>query len=282
VAGGAAERTVEATAGPQVERAREPGGSPAPAQATRTIVVMPAYNAARTLARIVGQIPSGCADEIVVVDDGSRDDTAAVASLLPVTLIRHDRNRGYGANQKTCYEAALERGAELVVMLHPDYQYDARVIPAALDILRLGVCDVVLGNRIRTRREALAGGMPWSKYLANRVLSLVENVATGQNLGEWHSGFRAYRREVLESVPFDRNSDDFVFDSQFLLQAVHFGFKVGDVPMPVSYHDEASSISLRRSAVYGTLTLWTLARFLLHRMGIARCRLFAQRESARS
>ncbi|HUP22172.1 MAG TPA: glycosyltransferase family 2 protein [Thermoanaerobaculia bacterium] len=242
---------------------------------SRTVVVMPAYNAARTLSRIVEQIPQRCAGDIIVVDDGSRDDTAAVAASLPVTLIRHDRNRGYGANQKTCYRAALERGAELVVMLHPDYQYDARVIPAALDILRLGVCDVVLGNRIRTRREALTGGMPRSKYLANRVLSLIENVATGQNLGEWHSGFRAYRREVLETVPFERNSDDFVFDSQFLLQAVHFGFKVGDLPMPVSYHDEASSISLRRSAVYGSLTLWALARFLMHRAGVLRWRLLA-------
>jgi hypothetical protein len=173
----------------------------------------------------------------------------------------------------------LERDAELVVMLHPDYQYDARVIPAALEILRLGVCDVVLGNRIRTRREALAGGMPLAKYLANRALSLVENIATGQNLGEWHSGFRAYRREVLEMLPYERNSDDFVFDSQFLLQAVHFGFKVGDVPMPVSYHDEASSISLRRSAVYGTLTMWMLVRFVLHRIGVVRSRLFAPRDA---
>ena len=245
----------------------------------RTVVVMPAYNAARTLARIVEQIPPQSADEIVVVDDGSRDDTAAVAATLPVVLVRHDRNRGYGANQKTCYREALERDAQLVVMLHPDYQYDARVIPAALDILRLGVCDVVLGNRIRTRREALAGGMPLAKYLANRALSLVENVATGQNLGEWHSGFRAYRREVLETLPFERNSDDFVFDSQFLLQAVHFGFKVGDVPMPVSYHDEASSISLRRSAVYGTLTMWMLAKFWLHRIGVVRSRLFAPRDA---
>jgi glycosyltransferase involved in cell wall biosynthesis len=243
-------------------------------------VVLPAYNAGRTLARMVAQIPPGCADELLVVDDGSRDDTAEVAESLPVTLVRHQRNRGYGANQKTCYRSALERDAELVVMLHADYQYDARVIPAALDILRLGVCDVVLGNRIRTRREALAGGMPRSKYLANRVLSLIQNVATGQNLGEWHSGFRAYRRAVLETVPFERNSDDFVFDSQFLLQAVHFGFKLGDVPMPVSYHDEASSISLRRSAVYGSQTLWMLARFWLHRLGVARCRLFEPRSTA--
>ena len=144
----------------------------------------------------------------------------------------------------------MERGADYVVMLHPDYQYDARVIPAAIDILRLGICDVVLGNRIRTRAEALAGGMPWPKYLANRGLSLIENLATGQNLGEWHSGFRAYSRAVLERVPYERNSDDFVFDSQFLFQCVHFGFKLGDIPVPVRYFDEASSINFRRSSVY--------------------------------
>jgi glycosyltransferase involved in cell wall biosynthesis len=236
----------------------------------KTIIVMPAWNAAKTLERIVTDIPAGCFDEIIVVDDASRDHTAEIAARLPVTLIRHERNLGYGGNQKTCYRAALERGASYVVMLHPDYQYDARIIPAALDILRIGICDVILGNRIRTRREALTGGMPLVKYLANRALTLIENMLSGQNLGEWHSGFRAYRREVLERVPFEANSDEFVFDSQFLVQAVHLGFKVGDIPVPVRYFDEASSIDLPASAKYAVLTLWTFALWYLHRLGLIR------------
>lgn len=247
------------------------GASPA----GTTVIVMPAYNAARTLERIIADIPAGCYDEIIVVDDDSRDETVAIASRLPVTLIRHPRNLGYGGNQKTCYRAALARGAEYVVMLHPDYQYDARVIPAALDILRIGICDVVLGNRIRTRAEALQGGMPLVKYLANRGLTLIENVLSGQNLGDWHSGFRAYRRRVLEVIPYEGNSDDFVFDSQFLVQSVHLGFRVGDIPVPVRYFDEASSIDLRQSARYAVLTLWTFALWILHRSGVAPSALFA-------
>jgi glycosyltransferase involved in cell wall biosynthesis len=236
----------------------------------KAIIVMPAWNAAKTLERIVADIPAGCFDEIIVVDDASRDRTAEIAARLPVTLIRHERNLGYGGNQKTCYRAALERGASYVVMLHPDYQYDARIIPAALDILRIGVCDVILGNRIRTRREALAGGMPVVKYLANRALTLIENMLSGQNLGEWHSGFRAYRREVLERVPFEANSDEFVFDSQFLVQAVHLGFKLGDIPTPVRYFDEASSIDFPASTKYALLTLWTFVLWYAHRLGLIR------------
>jgi glycosyltransferase involved in cell wall biosynthesis len=243
--------------------------------AETTVIVMPAYNAANTLERIITDIPPGCFDEIIVVDDASGDRTVEIASRLPVTLIRHDRNRGYGGNQKTCYREALARGADYVVMLHPDYQYDARIIPAALDILRVGICDVVLGNRIRTRGEALAGGMPLAKYLANRGLTLIENVLSGQNFGEWHSGFRAYRRPVLEAVPFEVNSDDFVFDSQFLVQCVHLGFKVGDIPAPVRYFDEASSIDFRRATKYALLTLWTFVLWYLHRWRLARSRLFA-------
>lgn len=236
---------------------------------------MPAYNAERTLARIVAEIPPGAAEEILVVDDASTDRTVEIARELPVSLIRHPENRGYGANQKTCYEEALARGADWVVMLHPDYQYDARMIPAAVSVLRTGVCDVVLGNRIRTRAEALAGGMPKVKYFANRGLTLIENVLSGQNLGEWHSGFRAYRRSVLERIPFRGNADGFVFDSQLLVQAVHLGFKVGDVPIPVRYFDEASSISLGASTVYAVRTLWTFAVWYAHRLGLVRSRLFA-------
>jgi glycosyltransferase involved in cell wall biosynthesis len=242
-----------------------------------TIIVMPAYNAANTIERIISDIPPGCFDEIIVVDDASHDGTAEIAARLPVTLIRHQRNLGYGGNQKTCYREALARGAAYVVMLHPDYQYDARIIPAALDILRLGICDVVLGNRIRTRKEALAGGMPLGKYFANRGLTFIENVLAGQNLGEWHSGFRAYQRRVLETVPYEANGDDFVFDSQFLLQAVHFGFKIGDLPAPVRYFDEASSIGFRAATRYALLTLWTFLGWYLHLFRITRSPLFLQK-----
>ncbi|MGH9172820.1 MAG: glycosyltransferase family 2 protein [Vicinamibacterales bacterium] len=241
-----------------------------PAERGRTMAVMPAYNAARTLRQTVADIPPESVDEILLVDDGSTDDTVRLAHELGLSVIVHGENVGYGGNQKTCYRHALDSGAEYVVMIHPDYQYDARLLPVAVEILRLGICDVVLGSRIRTRWEALTGGMPWYKYLANRALTTIENVALGQNLGDFHSGFRAYRREVLETVPFERNSNDFVFDSQFLVQAVHFGFKLGDVPVPVRYFDEASSINLRRSALYAMQTLWLLARFWLHRLRVWR------------
>ena len=239
---------------------------------------MPAYNAGRTLRRTVEDIPAGSVDRIILVDDASRDDTVQVARDLGLSVFQHAENRGSGANQKTCYRHALETPAEFIVMIHPDYQYDSRLIPVAVKILRLGICDCVLGSRIRSRREALAGGMPRYKYLANRVLTIIENVALGQNLGDFHSGFRAYRRQVLETIPYERNSDDFVFDSQFLAQAVHFGFKLGDIPVPVRYFDEASSINFRRSTRYGLATLGVLASFWAHRMGIRHSRLFRPRE----
>jgi glycosyltransferase involved in cell wall biosynthesis len=234
----------------------------------RTIVVMPAYNAANTLERVVADVPKEHVDEIIVVDDCSKDTTVEVARRLPVTLIQHQKNTGYGGNQKTCYRTALEHGADYVVMIHGDYQYDARMIPTAIEVLRHGICDVMLGNRIRTRREALAGGMPKSKYFANRGLTILENLLTGQNLGEWHSGFRAYTRRVLETIPYDRNSDNFVFDSQFLVQCVNQGFKLGDLPVPVRYFDEASSISLKNSSIYAVKTLWTFAQWYGHRAGL--------------
>ncbi len=246
----------------------------APLPRGKTIVVMPAYNAAKTLERTVAEIPPGSVDEIVLVYYCSRDNTIEVAERLGLTVFRHEKNLGYGGNQKTCYRHALEAGADYVVMIHPDYQYDSRVIPAAVEIIRLGICDFVLGSRIRTRREALAGGMPQWKYVANRCLTLAENMALGQNLGDFHSGFRAYRREVLETIPYLKNSNDFVFDSEFLAQAVHFGFKIGDIPVPVRYFDEASSISFRRSVKYGLSTLGVLGKYWMRQLGVYRSALF--------
>lgn len=240
----------------------------------RVIAVLPAYNAEKTLAATLVDIPAGCVDEIVLVDDGSTDRTVEVAGELGLTVVVHPKNRGYGGNQKTCYRYALEHGAGIVVMIHPDYQYDSRVIPHAIAFIELGICDVVLGSRIRSRREALGGGMPIYKYLSNRFLTVVENLALGQNLGDFHSGFRVYRREVLERVPFDRNSDDFVFDTQFLAQAVRSGFRLGDVPVPVRYFPEASSINFRRSLRYGFGTLGVLAQYWMDRLMLWRSPLF--------
>jgi glycosyltransferase involved in cell wall biosynthesis len=246
------------------------------AHPSRVVVVMPAYNAARTLQKTVADLPQDAFDEIILVDDCSQDETVAVARGLGLSVIERQKNGGYGANQKTCYKHALDRGADYVVMVHPDYQYDSRVVGAAVEFLRLGICDIVLGSRIRSRKEALQNGMPLYKYWANRFLTSIENLALGQNSGDLHSGFRAYRRQVLETIPFERNSDDFVFDSQFLAQAAYFGFRIGDVPMPVRYFPEASSINFRRSLKYGLSTLAVIAEFWGHKLGIRRSVRFAE------
>lgn len=243
----------------------------------KAIVVMPAYNAETTLEKTVADIPVGCVDEIILVDDCSGDNTVALAKGLGLRVIVHETNQGYGANQKTCYTAALEAGADVVLMIHPDYQYDASVVGVLIDLLRSDHCDVLLGNRIRSRREALDGGMPIYKYLANRGLTILENVWLGQNLGEFHSGMRGYRRKVLETIPWQDNSDDFVFDSQFLVQTVHFGFRLGDIPVPVRYMAEASSINFKRSSEYGLRTLQTLVQWSLHRAGLVSSSLFRAR-----
>lgn len=241
---------------------------PAPEPLDKVVVVMPAYNAEQTLEVTYHDIDHELVDEVVLVDDCSSDGTSALAERLGITTIRHTTNTGYGGNQKTCYAKALELGADIVVMIHPDYQYDARTIPAIVNILRLGICDVVMGSRVRTRREVLEAGMPLWKYIANRCLTITENVVLGQNLGDFHTGLRAYNRKVLETLPYERNSDDFVFDTQFLVQAVHFGFKIGDIPVPCRYFDEASQINFKRSARYGLGTLGALAQFVGQRTGV--------------
>jgi glycosyltransferase involved in cell wall biosynthesis len=257
-----------------VERILYPESDRPPKRQHKVIAVLPAYNAEFTLAATLADVPVGSVDEILLVDDGSKDRTVQVAREMGLTVIQHAHNRGYGGNQKTCYRHALERGADIIVMIHPDYQYDSRVIPHAVGFVELGICDVVLGSRIRSRREALAGGMPRWKYLANRVLTACENLALGQNLGDFHSGFRVYRRAVLERIPFERNSDDFVFDTQFLVQAVHFGFRLGDIPVPVRYFREASSINFKRSVKYGFGTLGVVGAYWLNRLRVYRSPLF--------
>jgi glycosyltransferase involved in cell wall biosynthesis len=269
------------TTGPAAALAEDAAGPPAARPERRgtprgrVVLVMPAYNAADTLRQTWADIPAGYVDEHVLVDDASRDDTVAIARALGIRVLEHARNRGYGGNQKTCYRDALDRGADIVIMLHPDYQYDPRLVPMMILPLRLGILDVMLGSRVRTRRECLESGMPLYKYLGNRLLTFVENVALGQNMGEFHSGFRAYRREVLETVPFERFSDDFVFDSQFLVSAVDAGFRLGEIPVPVRYMPEASSIGFRRSVRYGFGTLAAVGQYLLKRAGFPPAPIFA-------
>ena len=251
---------------------RSPGAPPTPA---RVLVVLPAYNAARTLVQTWADIPRDLVHGAILVDDASSDDTVKVAESLGIAVVRHAKNRGYGGNQKTCYDEALARGADIVIMLHPDYQYDPRLIPMMILPLQLGILDIMLGSRVRTRRECLEGGMPIYKYLANRALTLIENVCLGQNLGEFHTGFRAYRRGVLETLPYHAFSDDFVFDSQFLVSAVDAGLRIGEIPVPVRYMPEASSINWARSTRYGLATLGAVGLFLLKHLGLGRSPIFA-------
>lgn len=237
----------------------------------RVCVVMPAYNAARTLERTVAELDREVVDRILVVDDASSDETAEVARRLGLELIVHARNRGYGANQKTCYAAALAGGEEIVVMVHPDYQYTPKLVPSMAAMIACGEYDVVLGSRI-LGKGALAGGMPLYKYVSNRVLTLAENLLLGQKLSEYHTGFRAFRREVLERLALAENSDDFLFDNQMLVQAFAAGFRVGELSCPTKYFEEASSINFSRSLRYGFGVLAVAALGLLHRAGLARPR----------
>jgi glycosyltransferase involved in cell wall biosynthesis len=236
-------------------------------------VVLPAYNAAQTLTQTFDEIPRDIVDDIILTDDASQDATVAMARALGIATIRHDRNRGYGSNQKTCYTAALARGADIVVMLHPDYQYTPKLVTAMASMIASEEFDVVLGSRI-LGRGALVGGMPIYKYVSNRFLTLFENLMIGQKLSEYHTGYRAWSRAVLETLPLQNNSDDFVFDNEMLVQAVYFGFRIGEVSCPTKYFPEASSINFRRSVVYGLGVLRTSLQFRLQRMGLINARLF--------
>lgn len=232
----------------------------------KVIVVLPAYNAESTLEQTVADIPKNCVDEIILVDDFSQDKTLELAKKLCLITHRHSQNLGYGANQKTCYNLALERGAEIVIILHPDYQYDPKLIKFFLDYIKEGYFDVMLGSRIRSYHEAIAGGMPKYKYYANRILTLIENIISRHNLSEWHTGFRAYRKEVLQSVDYNKFSNDFVFDSQMLFGIIEKGFRIGEIPVPVRYRPESSSINWRRSIRYGLATLAVAMRFFFKRL----------------
>jgi glycosyltransferase involved in cell wall biosynthesis len=235
----------------------------------KVIVVMPAYNAAETLEKTYDDLPQDIVDEIILVDDVSRDDTVEIARRLGLKVIIHIQNTGYGGNQKTCYLEALKDGAGIVVMLHPDYQYDSRLVPELIRPIKEGEADLVLGSRV-LGGGTLAGGMPVYKYLANRFLTLVENLAYRKRLSEYHTGFRAYSRRFLETVPFLLNSDRFVFDSQILAQAVAFGFEITEIPVPTRYFEEASSVGLKDGIVYCLDTLWVVFKYVLNRLGILR------------
>ena len=239
---------------------------------------MPAYNAEQTLERTYADIPPGLVDHVILVDDVSRDQTVEIAMRLGLEVHVHRQNRGYGGNQKTCYDAALLAGADVVVMLHPDYQYDGGRIPALLAPLFSGQADMVLGSRFLG--DPLAGGMPRWKYVSNRFLTWLENRAFGLALSEYHTGFRAYSRQLLEMIPYELNSDDFVFDQELVAQVVAAGLAIQEVPVPTRYFAEASSVGLRRSIVYGVATLGVVVRFVLHRSGLRRSRRLINRSGA--
>jgi len=236
-------------------------------------VVLPAYNASRTLERTLREIRSEIVDDLILVDDASTDNTVEVAEKLGIFTYVHDKNKGYGGNQKTCYRLALSRGAEIVIMLHPDYQYTPKLLPPMAELLASGFFDVVLGSRI-LGVGALAGGMPFYKYVANRILTLMQNALMSHKLSEYHTGYRGFTRTVLEDLPLDRNSDDFVFDNEMLSQAIYRGFRIGEISCPTSYFPEASSIDFRRSVIYGFGVLRTALEFRLACIGLDRGTVF--------
>ena len=234
---------------------------------------MPAYNAEKTLRQTYEELPHEYVDEVILVDDASKDETSRVAHELGIKTIIHPENKGYGGNQKTCYTEALKHGADIVVMVHPDYQYSPRLVTAMASMIASGHYDVVLGSRI-LGGTALKGGMPLYKYIANRILTFVENLALGVKLSEYHTGFRAFTREVLETLPLGENSDDFVFDSEMLVQTAYFGFRMGELSCPTRYFKEASSINFRRSVKYGFGVLGSIMKYLVGKWGLKEYTIF--------
>ncbi|GAB1402759.1 glycosyltransferase family 2 protein [Elusimicrobiota bacterium] len=241
---------------------------------SKVIVVMPAYNASKTLKQTIDAIPKDSYSDILLVDDNSKDDTVEKAKELGLKVVKHDKNLGYGGNQKTCYKTALDMGADIVVMLHPDYQYDPRLVPFLAGLIENDICDVMMANRIRTRQEALKGGMPFYKYFFNRCLTITENIVLGLNLGEYHTGYRAFSRKVLETINFEKNSDDFVFDQHIIIQIAIAGFRIGEIPVGAKYFDEASSINFKRSMEYGFGILWILFKYILFKLKIKNFEMF--------
>ena len=240
----------------------------------KIVIVMPAYHAEKTLEKTYREIPFDVVDDVIVVDDCSSDNTVRRAKELGINhVIVHEKNRGYGGNQKTCYSEALKLGADIVIMLHPDYQYTPKLATAMASMIASGEFDVVLGSRI-LGVGALKGGMPLYKYFANRMLTFLENILLGHKLSEYHTGYRAFSREVLENLPLQENSDDFVFDNQMLAQVIYFGYRIGELTCPTKYFPDASSINLRRSIVYGIGVVVTAVKARLHKMGLIKYPIF--------
>ncbi len=235
---------------------------------------MPAYNAEKTVRKTYEDLPKDLIGEVILVDDASADKTVQKARDLGISVYVHKQNKGYGANQKTCYDEALKRNPDIIVMVHPDYQYDAKLVGVMCEPIVNRRADVMLGSRIQTRNQVLAGGMPIWKYFANRLLTLVENLAMGLNLSEYHTGFRAFSTQVLKTIPYHKFSDDFVFDQQILISALSYGFNISEIPVPCKYFPEASSINFKRSSKYGMQTIWTVISYLLSQTGIVKNSLF--------
>ncbi len=243
-------------------------------QGKKIVVVLPAYNAAQTLKMTYDEIPFDIVDEVILVDDASRDHTVEVGRSLGIKhIIRHEKNKGYGGNQKSCYDKALEIGGDIIIMLHPDYQYTPKLIPSIAHLLASGLYPVVFASRI-LGKGALKGGMPLYKYIANRFLTLTQNILINQKLSEYHTGYRAFTREVLETIDYHLNSDDFVFDNQITAQIFHAGFEIAEITCPTKYFEEASSINFKRSSIYGLGVLKTSLQYALHSKGIGRYRIF--------
>lgn len=241
---------------------------------------MPAYYAEKTVKKTYNDLPKDLISEIILVDDASTDKTVEVAKDLGLTVFKHAKNKGYGGNQKTCYDQALKRNPDIIVMVHPDYQYDPKLLGVLCEPIVNGRADIMLGSRIQSRNQALEGGMPRWKYYSNRFLTMFENIALGINMSEFHSGYRAFSANALRAVPYHRFSDDFVFDQEILISAVSYGFTISDTPVPCKYFPEASSINFVRSATYGIMTIVTVFKYFLHSAGIAESKIFKAKKSS--